>query len=51
MAKIELHADFKNFLRLLNSHGVEYLVVVPKRKRVCDLRPEAHNESRAFHEN
>jgi hypothetical protein len=27
MAKIELHPDFKDFLRLLNSHGVEYLVV------------------------
>ncbi len=27
MAAIELHPDFKDFLRLLNSHGVEYLVV------------------------
>ena len=27
MAQIELHPDFKDFLRLLNSHGVEYLVV------------------------
>jgi predicted nucleotidyltransferase len=27
MAKIELHPDFKDFLRLLNSHGVEYLLV------------------------
>lgn len=27
MAKIELHSDFKDFLRLLNSHGVEYLLV------------------------
>ena len=27
MARIELHPDFKDFLRLLNSHGVEYLVV------------------------
>jgi hypothetical protein len=27
MAQIELHADFKDFLRLLNSHGVKYLVV------------------------
>ena len=27
MAKIELHPDFKDFLRLLNSEGVEYLVV------------------------
>jgi predicted nucleotidyltransferase len=27
MAEIELHPDFKDFLRLLNSHGVEYLVV------------------------
>lgn len=27
MALIELHPDFKDFLRLLNSHGVEYLVV------------------------
>ena len=27
MAKIELHPDFKDFLRLLNSHGVEYLIV------------------------
>ncbi len=27
MAFIELHPDFKDFLRLLNSQGVEYLVV------------------------
>jgi predicted nucleotidyltransferase len=27
MAEIELHPDFKDFLRLLNSHGVKYLVV------------------------
>ena len=27
MAQIELHPDFKDFLRLLNSHGVEYLMV------------------------
>lgn len=27
MASIELHPDFKDFLRLLNSHGVEYLMV------------------------
>jgi len=27
MDKIELHPDFKDFLRLLNSHGVEYLLV------------------------
>ncbi|MDQ7780775.1 MAG: hypothetical protein RDV41_13855 [Planctomycetota bacterium] len=27
MARIELHPDFKDFLRLLNSHGVEYLLV------------------------
>jgi len=27
MVQIELHPDFKDFLRLLNSHGVEYLVV------------------------
>ena len=27
MASIELHPDFKDFLKLLNSHGVEYLVV------------------------
>ena len=27
MATIELHPDFKDFLRLLNFHGVEYLVV------------------------
>ncbi len=27
MEKIELHPDFKDFLRLLNSYGVEYLVV------------------------
>jgi len=27
MAKIELHPDFKDFLRLLNSHRVEYLIV------------------------
>jgi hypothetical protein len=24
---IELHPDFKDFLRLLNCHGVEYLLV------------------------
>jgi predicted nucleotidyltransferase len=27
MGRIELHPDFKDVLRLLNSHGVEYLVV------------------------
>jgi predicted nucleotidyltransferase len=27
MAQIELHPDFRDFLRLLNSHHVEYLVV------------------------
>ncbi len=27
MAKIELHPDFKDFLRLLNSHDVRYLLV------------------------
>lgn len=27
MAQIELHPDFKDFLRLLNSSGVEYLIV------------------------
>ena len=27
MEKIELHPDFKDFLRFLNSYGVEYLVV------------------------
>jgi hypothetical protein len=27
MANIELHPDFKDFLKLLNSHGVEYLLV------------------------
>ena len=27
MAKIELHRDFKELLKLLNSHSVEYLVV------------------------
>ena len=27
MAKIELHPDFKDFLRLLNSHNVSYLLV------------------------
>jgi predicted nucleotidyltransferase len=27
MAKIELHPDFKDFLRLMNSHGVKYLLV------------------------
>ena len=26
MRKIELHPDFKDFLRLLDSHGVEYLM-------------------------
>ena len=27
MAKIELHPDFKEFLRLLNSHNARYLLV------------------------
>ena len=27
MAKVELHPDFKDFLKLFNSHGVEYLLV------------------------
>ncbi|MBN1663690.1 MAG: hypothetical protein JW943_08820 [Deltaproteobacteria bacterium] len=27
MAKIELHPDFKDFLKLLNSYNVKYLVV------------------------
>jgi hypothetical protein len=27
MVKIEFHPDFKDFLRLLNSHDVEYLLV------------------------
>jgi hypothetical protein len=27
MAKIELHPDFKDFLRLLNLHSVKYLLV------------------------
>ncbi|HAJ80130.1 MAG TPA: hypothetical protein DCO75_10195 [Fibrobacteres bacterium] len=27
MAKIELHPDFKDFLRLLHSHNVKYLLV------------------------
>jgi predicted nucleotidyltransferase len=27
MGQIELHPDFRDFLRLLNSHGVRYLVV------------------------
>ena len=27
MAKIELHPDFKDFLRLLNSHEVRYILV------------------------
>ena len=27
MAKLELHPDFKDFLRLLNSHQVKYLLV------------------------
>lgn len=27
MAKIELHPDFKDFLKLLNSHNVRYLLV------------------------
>ncbi|HSV95298.1 MAG TPA: nucleotidyltransferase [Spirochaetota bacterium] len=27
MARIKLHSDFKDFLRLLNSHAVEYLLV------------------------
>ena len=27
MAKIELHPDFKDFLRLLNSHNAKYLLV------------------------
>jgi len=27
MASIELHPDFKDFLRLLNSHRIEYILV------------------------
>lgn len=27
MARIELHPDFRDFLKLLNSHNVEYLLV------------------------
>ncbi len=27
MARIELHPDFKDFLRLLSSHNVKYLLV------------------------
>ena len=27
MDTIKLHPDFKDFLRLLNSHGVEYLLI------------------------
>jgi hypothetical protein len=27
MASIELHPDFKDFLRLLNFHKVEYMLV------------------------
>ena len=27
MAQIELHPDFKDFLRLLNLHSIEYLVI------------------------
>ena len=27
MEKIELHPDFREFLRLMNSHGVRYLLV------------------------
>jgi len=27
MVSIELHPDFKDFLRLLNSYGIEYLLV------------------------
>ncbi len=27
MAKLELHPDFKDFLKLLNSHSVRYLLV------------------------
>lgn len=27
MAQIALHPDFRDFLRLLNSHRVEYLIV------------------------
>lgn len=27
MARIELHPDFKDFLRLLNTHSVKYLLV------------------------
>ena len=27
MARIELHPDFKDFLRLLNSHNARYLLV------------------------
>ena len=28
MEKIEFHPDFKDFLKLLNSHEVEYLMAV-----------------------
>jgi hypothetical protein len=27
MEKIELHPDFKDFLKLMNSHGVKYMLV------------------------
>jgi predicted nucleotidyltransferase len=27
MAQIKLHPDFRDFLKLLNSHGVKYLIV------------------------
>lgn len=27
MAKVELHPDFKDFLKLFNSHNVEYLLI------------------------
>jgi len=37
MAQIELHLDFKDFLRLLNSHGVDYLSLedLKTNKQVC----------------
>jgi len=40
MAQIELHPDFKDFLRLLNFNGVEYLIVIlrPTNEHVAGIR-------------
>jgi len=48
MAEIELHPDFKDFLRLLNSHAVEYLLVggYAVGATVIPVRPEIWTSSR-----